>query len=176
MKQCSKCNISKIKTLFSKNTRQKDGLQSFCKDCARVAKNQWYLNNKDKELAKIKLYQTKNKDHLAQKHNEYLINRKNIDTNFKLACNLRTRLSCAIKNGGSVRYLGCSLEHLKAYLESKFQSGMNWDNYGQFGWHIDHIKPLANFNLTEEDQLKIACHYTNLQPLWWQDNLKKGNH
>jgi len=64
---------------------------------------------------------------------------------------------------------------LMAYLEALFTPGMTWDNRGLYGWHIDHIKPLASFDLTDREQFLQACHYTNLQPLWWQDNLKKGS-
>jgi hypothetical protein len=52
---------------------------------------------------------------------------------------------------------------------------MSWENYGLKGWHIDHIKPLEKFNLLDLEQLKRACHYTNLQPLWAEDNLSKGS-
>ena len=63
---------------------------------------------------------------------------------------------------------------LKQYnpVMKKFVSGMSWENYGK--WHIDHIKPCASFNLLEEDEQKKCFHYTNLQPLWAKDNLKKG--
>jgi hypothetical protein len=52
---------------------------------------------------------------------------------------------------------------------------MSWDNWTTDGWHIDHIKPLASFDLTDRQQLLLACHYTNLQPLWAIDNLSKGD-
>jgi len=52
---------------------------------------------------------------------------------------------------------------------------MNWDNWGIYGWHIDHIKPLASFDLTKREQLFEAVHYTNLQPLWANENLSKGD-
>lgn len=97
--------------------------------------------------------------------------------NFKIASNLRSRLWAALKGnnktGSAVRDLGCSIEHLRQWLEFQFQPGMTWDNYGK--WHIDHIKPLASFDLTNRNQLKAACHYTNLQPLWAVDNLRKGS-
>jgi hypothetical protein len=96
---------------------------------------------------------------------------------YRLGMRLRNRLRSALKTGqkvgSAVRDLGCSTPELKLYLESKFQPGMTWDNYGQ--WHIDHIKPLAKFDLTDRKQLLQACHYTNLQPLWAGDNLRKGD-
>lgn len=52
---------------------------------------------------------------------------------------------------------------------------MSWENYGKNGWHLDHIIPLSAFDLTDPEQLKIACHYTNIQPLWARDNLVKSN-
>jgi hypothetical protein len=52
---------------------------------------------------------------------------------------------------------------------------MTWENWSKYGWHIDHIKPLSSFNLTDYEQLKMACHYTNLQPMWAKDNLIKSN-
>jgi hypothetical protein len=61
---------------------------------------------------------------------------------------------------------------LKAYLEAKFKPGMSWDNYGE--WHIDHIIPLNDFELTIREQFLDAVHYTNLQPLWKAENLSKG--
>lgn len=70
--------------------------------------------------------------------------------------------------------MGCSGQELKRYLESKFQPGMSWDNYGVHGWHIDHIVPLSSFNLSDPEDYKKACHYTNLQPMWAIDNIKKG--
>lgn len=103
--------------------------------------------------------------------------------NRKIATNLRGRLSQAIRNnyktGSAVKDLGCSIEELKIHLESKFypnpETGemMTWSNYGRKGWHIDHIKPLCKFDLTSEVQLKEACNFINLQPLWVKDNLEK---
>lgn len=78
------------------------------------------------------------------------------------------------KTGSAVSDLGCSVSDFKQYLESKFQLGMNWENYGTFGWHIDHIKPLSSFDLTNRLQFLEACHFTNLQPLWASENRQKG--
>jgi len=98
--------------------------------------------------------------------------------NHRVACVLRARLNSAIKNnqktGSAVQDLGCTIAHFKAYLESKFTNGMSWNNWAKDGWHIDHIKPLVSFDLSNREELLKACHYTNLQPLWAQDNLSKG--
>lgn len=98
-------------------------------------------------------------------------------TNRRIAVNLRGRLNQAIKKsykgGSAVRDLGCSIEEFKVYLECRFQPGMSWDNYGAGGWHIDHIVPLCRFDLSSSMELKKACNYTNLQPLWANDNLEK---
>jgi hypothetical protein len=104
--------------------------------------------------------------------------RRKRDVSYNISKNLRSRLSNALrgllKTASCISELGCSLEDFKIYIESKFLEGMTWENYGLRGWHIDHIKPLASFDLSDPEQLKQACHYTNLQPLWAIDNLKKG--
>jgi hypothetical protein len=111
------------------------------------------------------------------RHPSYLKNRLKNNINAKIASNLRTRIGNAIKGkvkvGSAVKDLGCTLDELKIYLEGKFQDGMNWKNYGN--WHIDHIKPLSLFNLSDPIELKQACHYSNLQPMWASDNLRKSN-
>ena len=79
-------------------------------------------------------------------------------------------------NRNESRWLRYNQKHgakrLAGHLESLFSPGMTWDNYGFEGWHIDHIKPCASFEL---DQKKICFHYTNLQPLWAKDNMSKSN-
>jgi len=77
------------------------------------------------------------------------------------------------KSNSTTKSLGCTIVELKIYLESKFQPNMSWDNYGE--WHLDHIKPLASFDLNNPDEYAKACHYTNLQPLWAIDNIKKSD-
>lgn len=96
----------------------------------------------------------------------------------RLSHGLRNRMNQAIKNGqkagSAVRDLGCSIEHLRGYLAGQFETGMSWDNWSRDGWHIDHIKPLSSFDLTDPKQFRQAAHYTNLQPLWATENLRKG--
>ena len=71
--------------------------------------------------------------------------------------------------------LGCSVEELWIHLEKQFTAGMTRENHGRNGWHIDHIIPCASFDLSDPEQQSQCFHYTNLQPLWAEDNIKKGN-
>lgn len=101
------------------------------------------------------------------------------DINIILRIRVRTRLlkalrkSNTIKDTSIVTLVGCNLFELKSHLESKFVEGMSWGN--RKGWHIDHIIPLSAFDLSDPEQLRKACHYTNLQPLWAKDNIIKSN-
>ena len=135
----------------------------------KVYNKHWQEQNKDK----VHQYRIKNKEKYRKRRKE----RYQDDVQYKIKKNLRTRLNIALKNnhksGSAVKDLGCSIEDFKCYLESKFDAPMSWDNYGQ--WHIDHVQPLASFDLTDREQLKKACHYSNLQPLWAKDNLQKSN-
>lgn len=148
-KRCSSCKRAfKIENLY------KNGV---CPDCHKKWRSDYYTKNRDKEVARQGLYV-----------------RNNLKA--KIANRLRKRLSQAIKNKSShIKNLGCSIEFLIKYIENKFEDGMTWDNWGIYGWHIDHIKPLSSFDLTDPAQVKEACNYTNLQPLWAKDNLSKSN-
>ena len=171
MKVCSKCKVDKHLSAFAKNKSKKSGVNSYCTPCMR----EYYKENKERHQQRTKEYALKNKERLNQKYYERLKN--NVQAN--LAHTLRNRFNHAVnkeaKRGSAVRNLGCSIEDFKVYLESKFEDGMNWDNKGMYGWHIDHIVPLDAFDLTDIEQVKKACHYTNLQPLWAEDNWKKRN-
>lgn len=159
-----------------------------CSSCQKPKSKEWKQNNPEHVTQYGRDYNKSHKKQISEKNQKYqqtnklqinkrvrLAKRNNIQ--FKLAANLRTRLWFALKKnqkyGSAVAGLGCSLIRLKEYLESKFQNGMTWNNYGE--WHIDHIKPLSKFNLTNKKEFFEACHYTNLQPLWAKDNLKKSN-
>jgi hypothetical protein len=98
---------------------------------------------------------------------------------WKLRKTLRSRFLQAIKQGykksSCLKLLGCSIQEFKLYIESKFKVGMTWDNHGVFGWHIDHILPCISFDLTDYEQQKKCFHYSNMQPLWYQENTSKGS-
>ncbi len=145
------------------------------KDRIKAYKKAYREANKDRIKEKDKIYYESNKDKIFS----YYKNRLKTDIQYKLRHNLRARLKLAINNnqkiGSAVKDLGCTIPELKTYLESKFQSGMTWDNWTIDGWHIDHIKPLVSFDLTDRQQFLEACHYTNLQPMWATDNIIKSD-
>ena len=98
----------------------------------------------------------------------------------RLASRLRGRLREALRRAGAVKsvrmikLVGCSIPFFMYYLEQQFAPGMMWSNYGFYGWHIDHIRPVASFDLTKPAQQRACFHYSNLQPLWGKDNISKG--
>lgn len=145
------------------------------KETLKLKKKAYREVNKDKVKEREKAYRTSNKNKLY----EYDMYRYKNNIQRKISCRLRSRLRDVLKSnykaGSAVKDLGCSIDELKNYLESKFQPGMTWDNWTTDGWHIDHIKPLASFDLTDRKQFLEACHYTNLQPLWANDNLIKSD-
>lgn len=151
-----------------------------CTEASRKSKKKWKLNNPDKVREINRRYELKNRDRRNKQRRE----RRKSDPSYRMAMNLRRavirRIKGEAKGGSAVSDLGCTIDQLKIHLESKFYKNirtgeeMSWDNYGHKGWHIDHIVPLASFDLTDRRQFLKACHYTNLQPLWWFDNLSKG--
>jgi len=190
-------NKDKIK-LYCINNKEKEKIRfdkwrQKNKEQIRTKRKKWEDLNQDKIKSYKENYKKYNKDKMNQYHKNYRkenkvkLSEKNRkrekekiknDINYKLKSLLRHRLYLALKgnfkSGSAVRDLGCTIPVLKTYLESKFQSGMSWDNWTADGWHIDHIKPLSSFDLTDRNQLLEACNYTNLQPLWAKDNLSKG--
>ena len=160
------------------------------RDKARSNQRAYYVNHRGKMLVKQQtIYEKKlagagkqrrsRKPHevyLAQARGWYQIRMQR--PNVRLACSLRTRVSSALrgarKAAGTSQLIGCSLEDLREHLESQFKPGMSWENHNYRGWHVDHVRPLASFDLTDPEQQRQAFRYSNLQPLWMRENLSKG--
>ena len=177
VKKCLTCDKHFEDNTYSQNAKY------CCKKCYNVKVRNEYVRKKDihKKCMNCKNIFTaniNNKNFCGRKcYMKYYKSTVILSFSEKIKHRLRSRLSKAIhgnyRTGSAVRDLGCSIADLKKHLESKFKCGMSWDNYGQ--WHIDHVKPLSKFNLTDKKELKKACHYSNLQPLWAKDNLRKGS-
>jgi len=121
------------------------------------------------------------KEFYKKKTNEYRREKRKTDLNYKITCNLRARISRSVKSQNVKKFnhtmdlIGCSVNFLKKHIESQFDTKMSWDNYGYYGWHIDHKIPCAKFDLTKESEQRECFHYKNLQPLWQTDNLHKNS-
>lgn len=157
-------------------------------------KKEYHSRPENKARAKEynKKYNEENYESLKKRKQEYRVNPKNkarrnknarnrrkIDINFKLGSYLRSRINTVLKGNvkslSVIKLLGCSIKEVKKHLESQFVDGMSWDNHRIYGWHIDHKKPCASFDLSKKSEQLKCFHYTNLQPLWAVDNLKKGD-
>ncbi len=185
IKTCSKCKEKKDVCDFNKSSRNESGLRGECKNCQKQYYNQnveklkkrrkeRYSEKSDEELTRNKVYYEKNKTLIIKN----LKIKRQTDYFFRLKNNIRSRLIQFLsshklhKDNKTFDIIGCSPEFLKDYLENKFIDGMSWELVGKF-IHIDHIIPLSSAK-TEEEIYKL-CHYTNLQPLWAEDNLRKGD-
>jgi len=79
------------------------------------------------------------------------------------------------KSAKTFELLGCTGKECMDYLETLFWPGMTRENYGRYGWNVDHIIPVTAFDLSQPEEQRKCFHYTNLQPLWWDDNDSKHN-
>ena len=162
-----------------------------------------YWKNKKQELNRNKEYRLKNKENLKIAAKEYYLknkerikkyrklwiknNRDKININFRhkfktnpkfkmrqlLGNRIRKVLKGISKSASTMELIGCTIDELWVHLEAKFELQMTRENYGL--WHVDHIIPGTVFDLTEPEQQKKWFRYTNLQPLWATDNIKKYN-
>lgn len=139
----------------------------------------YYARNRKKILARCAKFYHSHKRELRPVRRRYQQNRAKTDLNFRLKRLLSIRilkaLTCCKKSATTLNLLGASIQEVRQHLESKFLPGMSWKNHGFEGWHIDHIKPCASFDLTDPEQQKLCFHYSNLQPLWAKDNLEKSD-
>ena len=139
-----------------------------CKDARRAYRAK--TREKDREYERS--YREANRD----KINSNIRKRQMTDIQFKIKHSLRSRLYKTVtgknKSTSVIDLIGCDIQFLLSYLENMFIEGMSWDNYGK--WHIDHIRPCASFDLSNIEDQKICFNYKNLQPLWAEDNLRKG--
>lgn len=175
-------NKQKIKNqkrkYYQKNKKYLSQYRQIHKQKTKEYNKVYWIINKEKNKQRFKKWVEKNKEKRKQYMNQYNKNRRNTDINYKLITNLRNRIWNSIKNNAKSKHtkelIGCTIDQLKKHLESKFIEGMTWGNYGE--WHIDHIRPCSSFDMKNPEEQKKCFHYSNLQPLWAEDNLKKHNH
>lgn len=203
IKKCTKCRVEKSILDFNYSKDGKFQVSSECKDCLNKYQKIYRKNNKYNISQQRKIYRIINKEKISEQrkqnriknktkivesrkkwyqknksksneyHKQYIKQKRQNDILFRIKCSLRARLSKFVnqKHKTTLDYLGLSLEEYKQYLSKMFDNNMNWKNYGE--WHIDHIKPLSSAK-NKEELIKLF-HYTNTQPLWAKENLKKSN-
>ena len=189
-KTCLKCGLEgELTLIFYKDKARPDGFRSQCKQCEKQKALKWNQENKETHAEHQRTFAKNNPDLIRAARTQYVkkypdrviaAETKYLDSHpeARLRGNLRRRLynflkrTNQVKIASAVEELGCSVQELKIHLESKFKLGMTWGNYGS--WEIDHIKPLISFDMFDVEQVRQACHYTNLQPLWKEDNRSKG--
>jgi hypothetical protein len=175
---CKQCKSQQYKIWKEQNReeclRKKREYQQNHKDKENLRAKIWAKNHPERIKELKKCWQTKNQSKITQKKKEL----RNTSPIHALRHNMRNRIRSSLKNKSqnkdkrTIQYLGCSWDHFKLHIESQFVYGMNWDNYGFNGWHIDHIMPLSSAN--NQKELEKLFHYTNCQPLWAADNISKG--
>jgi len=157
-----------LRTLRRGDVRE-DGMIFWAYDACSHKGEHWVTPEKFKAKAQVTIDN-------QRKYNKH---RSSTDATFRIKQSIRTRVRMALsgksKSKKTLELLGCSVDELRKRLESQFQHGMTWENYGRHGWHIDHIKPCASFDFTLDEDQRKCFHYTNLQPLWAEDNLRKGD-
>ena len=175
---CRACQ-KEVRRLFyeQKQKPTKYWLTPECREYNRIQSKEKYHNDPTwREKTKLKNNTRRRMESAKIKAREQRKRWLQIPHN-RIAHSLRGRLRKALKHGIKISttetLLGCSFEHVKSYLESKFQPEMTWENYGR--WHIDHIIPCSFFDLTDSNQQKMCFNYRNLQPMWKLDNISKCN-
>jgi hypothetical protein len=193
MKRCTTCEEYKPATFeyFYRQEGGKCGIASACKVCRIIQTKkygrQWHKDTYEKRKPKYRKYYQDNKEEIKSKAREYkkenwdkIAHERKHNPKVKLphaigrTINNQLKKAGAKKSQATAKYLGCTIAELMTHLENQFQEGMSWNNHGLYGWHIDHIRPCASFDLTDKKQAKQCFHHTNLQPLWAEDNLRKG--
>lgn len=189
-KFCKTCFETKDINSFGVRKDSTSGYRNECKKC-RSGKSKIHYN-KNKEVILSKIDKEKKRKYDLHYRREYVLNNRDKvnesqrktynkykhEPMKRLISNVRARVRASFsvkkwnKNNKTKEILGCDFDVLYNHIESKFTNGMCWSKIGS-EIHIDHIIPLATAK-TKEDIFKLN-HYTNLQPLWASDNLKKGS-
>jgi hypothetical protein len=156
------------------------------RESKRQSTQRWRERNRDRLKAYSQAFRIRYQSDAAfraQRQATYRLHaqkQRDLKTNRAISLNIRNRIYYALSSAtvskmqGTADLIGCTIEELRQHLEAQFINSMNWNNYGRTGWHIDHIRPCASFDLTDAEQQRQCFHYTNLQPLWAAENIRKG--
>lgn len=181
IKKCFKCKINdriSNNVSYCRPCKSKNDLISYHRNSKnRIKYQKEYLENNPEKLEKVRKQSTQWRKDNPTYVTEWMNNKIKTDPSYYIKSRILSSLGMGLKGLGKsekmIWYLGCTIKEFKIHLENQFVDGMNWDNKGRFGWHIDHIKPMNTFNLENPEELKDCWNYTNLRPLWWFDNIRR---
>lgn len=146
------------------------------KERIKYTGKKWAEKNKERIKQVRQLYEQNNKE----KRNKRVRERIKSNPKTKMAALLRSSIYLILKNRfgnpkskKTLELLGCDFDFFKAFIERQFKRGMRWENHGRYGWHIDHKIPIASAKT--DNELILLFHYTNLQPMWWRENIIKSD-
>jgi hypothetical protein len=187
-KDCAGCGQTLARSEFYQ--RANGHVVSRCKECSRKRSAA-----DPKKLERKKTFRVRHADKVQQASRLYHANpinkvrraarvraRKATDPAFAIEAALRRTLADKIraaragKSAGTIAILGCSIDGFMHHIAAQFVDGMSWSNWGRGRgkWNLDHVRPIASFDLLDPRQQVECFHYRNFQPLWWIDNLRKG--
>ena len=181
---CTECTAAHNAAFYAanpgKSTEYSQRWQAKNPDKVKAAESRRVRHRTDEVRARELAYRQRTKDERREYRRQWQANRMAVDPSFRLRSNLASLINTAIRKHFGTKasrtnaLIGCTITELRQHLEAQFTNGMNWNNYGRTGWHIDHIRPCASFDLTDAEQQRQCFHYTNLQPLWAAENIRKG--
>jgi len=189
LKQCTGCNEQRRPSEFYVDRGR---LTSKCKKCSSKRQKKYHLatgkavRERDRSTsARGVAVVAYNKSEKAKATRARWLARARLSVEYRLKQAHRGMMKEAMRRYGNgqqkddhtVTLLGCSITEFREHIEKQWQAGMTWDNrgVGHDKWQIDHITPLASFDLTKPEQQKLAFHFSNQQPLWHCDNAKKSD-
>lgn len=181
-KKCPYCGNTFPRTeefFYTNNHHTWDNLAGCCKTCHNKNVKKWGEKNPDKVKEAKGKYAKKNYKKILDRNNKLRRKRYASNPSFKISTVLRNGLRLALN--GEKKYkktmdlLGCTIDFFISYIESQFTEGMSWVNHGLYGWHLDHIIPVAYFDLTKKEDQEKCFHYSNFRPLWAEENFAKNS-
>ncbi len=169
IKKCSVCNLNKSLNQYKINLKSNDNFSNICIDCSPKSEH-----TVEKQRAYEKKYRQNNPEKMKEKYK-----RQSKNINRRIRDSLNHRISGALKSNNNkkinktIKYTGCEISFFKKWIENLFQDKMSWENYGE--WHLDHVKPCASYDLSDEAQINECFNWKNYQPLWKINNLIKSD-
>lgn len=194
-KACSKCGVlyPMSADFFYRERRNDDGLRNDCKKCKDASNDRWRNENVDRVKANREEYmqrpeikareRAKERDRYKDQDkrrkrqdrvNAYRGSSRHARVRNSIGERLRQIFISGMCSKNTESIIGCTKQEFIVHIKSQFTDGMNLGNYGKTGWTLDHIKPAAAFDLTDDSQLKEYANYSNTRPLWFSDNASKG--